>query len=70
MFIVSPSAISATDAFAYSVVFTAAAFFLIGIIKGRVVQKPLLRSAFSTLLVGGLAASVAFLVGYLLNLIV
>jgi hypothetical protein len=30
----------------------------------------MLRSAASTLLVGGLAASVAFLVGYLLNLVV
>lgn len=70
MFIMSSSGISAVEAFTYSIIFTAAAFFLIGIIKGRVVQKPLLRSALSTLFVGGLAASVAFVVGYLLNLIV
>lgn len=70
MFIVSSSVVSATDAFTYSIIFTAAAFFLIGSVKGRVVQKPVLRSALSTLLVGGLAASVAFVVGYLLNLVV
>jgi len=70
MFIISSSTVSATDAFTYSIVFTAAAFFLIGSVKGRVVQKPLLRSALSTLLVGGLAASVAFVVGYILNLVV
>jgi VIT1/CCC1 family predicted Fe2+/Mn2+ transporter len=69
MFFIS-SSLSATDAFTYSIIFTAAAFLLIGSVKGRVVQKPMLRSAASTLLVGGLAASVAFLVGYLLNLVV
>jgi VIT1/CCC1 family predicted Fe2+/Mn2+ transporter len=52
------------------VIFTGAAFFLVGIVKGRVVQKPLMRSGLNTLLVGGIAAAVAFVVGYLLNLIV
>lgn len=61
---------STADAFMYSSVFTAAAFFTIGAIKGRVVQKSLVRSGFSTLLVGGIAAVVAFVVGYLLNLLV
>lgn len=61
---------SATDAFMYSSVFTAAAFFTIGAVKGRVVQKSMVRSGFSTLLVGGIAAVVAFVVGYLLNLLV
>jgi VIT1/CCC1 family predicted Fe2+/Mn2+ transporter len=52
------------------VVFTAAAFFLIGWIKGRIVQKPLFRSGMSTLLIGGVAAAVAYAIGYLLNLVV
>lgn len=64
------STASPNDAFLYSVVFTAAAFFLIGWIKGRIVQKPPLRSGMITLLIGGAAAAVAYAIGYLLNLIV
>jgi vacuolar iron transporter family protein len=70
MFVIGSSAVSAIDAFTYSVIFTGVAFFLIGVVKGRVVQKPLLRSGLNTLLVGGIAAVVAFAVGYLLNIIV
>jgi vacuolar iron transporter family protein len=69
MFVIGSSVVSATDAFTYSIIFTAAAFFLIGSVKGRVVQKPLLRSGLNTLSIGGIAAAVAFTVGYLLNLI-
>jgi VIT1/CCC1 family predicted Fe2+/Mn2+ transporter len=66
----SGSVASDNDAFVYSIVFTAAAFFLIGLVKGRVIQKPLLRSGLSTLAIGGIAAAVAYAVGYLLNLVV
>lgn len=65
----SPEAASA-DAFIYSVTLTAAAFFLIGSVKGRIVQKPLLSSGINTLAIGGVAAAVAYAVGYLLNLVV
>jgi VIT1/CCC1 family predicted Fe2+/Mn2+ transporter len=58
------------NSFFYSVVFTAGAFFLIGIIKGKVVKKSLLRTGAHTLAVGGIAASVAYVVGYLLSLTV
>ena len=54
------------QSFSFSVVFTSAAFFLIGVIKGKIVKKSLLRSGLSTLLIGGIAASVAYLVGVLL----
>ncbi len=67
---VAGSFVSANDAFVYSVTFTAIAFFLIGVIKGRVLQKKLVRSGLSTLMVGAIAAMVAFVVGYLLNLLV
>jgi VIT1/CCC1 family predicted Fe2+/Mn2+ transporter len=70
MFAIGSQVVSTSDAFTYSVIFTAVAFFLIGGVKGRVVQKPLLRSGLNTLLVGGIAAAVAFAIGYLLNLIV
>ena len=70
MFIAGFALISSSDAFTYSVVLTGAAFFLIGGVKGKIVQKPLIRSGINTLLIGGIAASVAFVVGYLLNLVV
>jgi VIT1/CCC1 family predicted Fe2+/Mn2+ transporter len=70
MSIMGFSTASTIDAFFYSVIFTAAAFFLIGSVKGKIVQKPILRSGLGTLAIGGIAAAVAFAVGYLLNLIV
>ena len=59
--------ISVSDSFLYSVVFTGGAFFLIGIIKGRIVKQSLVRSGLTTLSVGGIAATVAYVVGYLLS---
>lgn len=58
---------TAADAFVYSSVFTGVAFFTIGAVKGRILQKSLFRSGAGTLAVGSLAAVVAFVVGYLLN---
>jgi VIT1/CCC1 family predicted Fe2+/Mn2+ transporter len=58
---------TAADAFVYSSVFTGVAFFTIGAVKGRILQKSLFRSGAGTLAVGSLAAVVAFAVGYLLN---
>jgi len=55
-----------SESFAYSVASTSVAFFLIGVIKGKIVKKPLIRSGLVTLFVGGIAASVAYLVGNLL----
>ena len=70
MFVAGLAIIASFDAFTYSIILTGAAFFLIGGVKGRVVQKPLIRSGLGTLLIGGIAASVAFVVGYILNLVV
>lgn len=55
-------------AFLYSVVFTGISFFLIGIVRGKIVKKSLLRTGINTLAVGGIAASVAYIVGYLLGI--
>jgi VIT1/CCC1 family predicted Fe2+/Mn2+ transporter len=55
-----------SEIFAYSVASTSVAFFLIGLIKGKIVKKSMIRSGLVTLFVGGIAASVAFLVGHLL----
>ena len=70
MFVTGLAIIASFDAFTYSIILTGAAFFLIGGVKGRMVQKPLIRSGLGTLLIGGIAASVAFVVGYILNLAV
>ena len=58
------------DAFWYSVIFTGIAFFIVGMIKGKIVQKSLLRSGLNTMIIGGIAASVAYFVGYSLHLLV
>lgn len=58
---------SNSEIFTYSIVATSIAFFLIGIIKGKIVKKPWIRSGFTTLLIGGIAATVAYLVGVLLR---
>lgn len=62
--------LSVNTSFLYSISFTAGAFFLIGVIKGKIVHKYWLRTGLSTLLVGGIAATVAFVIGYLLSLLV
>lgn len=58
------------DAFVFSSISTAVAFFIIGAVKGRILGKPLGRSGLGTLGLGGIAAAVAFIVGYLLNRLV
>lgn len=58
---------SVSESFTSSVVFTGIAFFLIGVIKGKIVKKPLLRSGLMTLLIGGIAATVAYFVGNMLS---
>jgi len=47
----------------WSAVAAAAVFFFIGILRGRVVHRPQLRSGFETLAIGGLAAAMAYAVG-------
>ena len=70
MFAAGLAVITSSDAFTYSIALTGVAFFLIGSVKGRMVQKPLIKSGINTLLIGGIAASVAFVVGYILNIVV
>jgi VIT1/CCC1 family predicted Fe2+/Mn2+ transporter len=51
------------QAFLGSIVATAVAFFSIGAAKGYILQQPLVRSGLATLLTGGAAAALAYLVG-------
>ena len=59
-----------SEAFVYSSIFTGAAFFLVGIIKGKIVQRSIIKSGIYTLIIGGIAAGVAYGVGYLLKQLV
>ena len=46
--------------FLYSALGTVTSFFLIGSIRGKVVQKPMLRSGVNTVMIGGIAAVVSY----------
>ncbi len=50
-----------------SIIFTGIALLIVGAIKGEITQKHRIKSAIETLVVGGIAAALAFLVGYLLR---
>lgn len=58
---------SAHLSFTYSAVLTGITFFVTGLIRGKVVNHPILASGLETLLIGGAAAATAFVVGWLLE---
>ena len=53
--------------FNLSIVFTGLALITVGGVKGIIVHKSRIKSAIQTLVIGGIAAALAFLVGYLLK---
>lgn len=53
--------------FIYSTILTGLALVIVGIIKGEVTKKHPFRSALETLLIGSIAAALAFGAGYLLR---
>ena len=59
-----------SEAFVYSTISVLAAFFLVGMIKVKIVKKSMLYSGINTLIIGGIAAVVAYLVGYGLNFLI
>ena len=58
------------NAFVYSIILVALAFFVVGIIKGKIVKKSKILSGLFTLTIGGIAAIVAYLIGYGLNFLI
>jgi VIT1/CCC1 family predicted Fe2+/Mn2+ transporter len=57
----------AEDTFVWSAVFTGITFFIVGYVRGRVVDRQPLIAGLETLLIGGAAAAVAYFVGRLLE---
>ena len=53
--------------FGISIALTSLSFIVIGSIRGHIAGKPVVRSSLETLLIGGLAALIAFAVGYFLR---
>lgn len=53
--------------FGVSIILTVIAFVVIGFIKGGITKQGRIRSSFETLFVGGVAATVAYVVGALLH---
>ena len=58
------------EAFTYSIILVASAFFIVGFIKGKIVKKSKILSGLFTLMIGGIAAIVAYLIGYGLNFLI
>ena len=56
--------------FLYSVILTGFALFIVGWFKGYITQKHKLKSALETLVIGSIAAGLAFGVGYGLSMII
>ena len=55
------------NAFTSSIIFTSFALFLVGSIKANIVDKKWYRSGFETFMIGGVAAAIAYFVGYSLK---
>ena len=70
IYIIGITSISSNYAFILSSIFTAISFFLIGIIKGKIVKKSWIKSGLHTLGIGGIASTVAYIVGYILSIYV
>ena len=56
--------------FLWSFILTAVALTIVGAIKGEIVNKHFLRSSSETLLIGGVAAFISFIVGHYIRLII
>lgn len=55
--------------FHLSAVLTGFAFLIVGAVKGKVVKKHFVKSAIETLIIGGIAAGIAFAVGYFIRML-
>jgi VIT1/CCC1 family predicted Fe2+/Mn2+ transporter len=68
IYLIGITSISSSNAFIFSSIFTAISFFLIGIVKGKIVKKSWIQSGLHTLAIGGVASAVAYTIGYILSI--
>lgn len=61
---IMPSEFFVENQFSFSIILTAIAFLLVGYFKGEVVGEHRIKSALQTFLIGGIAAAIAFAIGY------
>ncbi len=66
--IIIPDKFLIDNQFNFSIILTAIAFLSVGYFKGEVVGEHKVKSALQTLLIGGIAAIIAFLIGYFIKL--
>ncbi len=59
--------LAVSQRFLFSAVITAIAFAAVGVVKGYVVKQSIVRSGMETLIIGSVAASLAYLVGWWLR---
>mgnify|MGYP000995772933 CR=1 FL=1 len=59
--------ISSSNQFAWSIFATFSAFALLGLVRGKVTKKNLFMTALETIVVGGIAAGIAYGVGVMLK---
>lgn len=59
-----------SEAFILSIISVGASFFLVGMIKGKIVRRSMIKAGFYTTIIGGTAAIVAYIVGYGLHSLV
>lgn len=59
-----------SNPFGYSFILTGIALLIVGFFKGEVVRKKPIISSIETLIVGGIAAGLAFLTGYLVRYLI
>jgi vacuolar iron transporter family protein len=67
-FVIAPI-IPAVDSnkFLYSTILTGLAFLIVGSIRGKITEKSKTKAALETLIIGSIAALIAFLIGYILR---
>jgi len=70
LFFVFSYAFNLTNVFVLSTITTVLSLFVVGALRVKVTGRNWLRSGFEMLLVGGMAAAVAYIVGFLLKMLV
>ena len=67
---VSKNSLLIANQFSYSIILTGLALFGVGWFKGEITKNKKWKSATQTLFIGGIAALLAFVVGYLINSVI